>query len=297
MGMVSPSAIQKAFINWMQDCHKFTDGEVVAIDGKTVRGSYNKSEERSAIHMVNAFATAQGLCLGQSKVNSKTNEITEIPKLLELLNISGCLVTIDVMGCQRKIAQKIVEKNADYLLAVKGNQGNLEQAIGEFYRLAMLQEFAEGDSYASQEKGHGREETRCALVTNELSFLGDLEHEWPNLKSVGIMVNIRQLGLHATEEDMPVRFYISSKKLSTKELHDTTRSHWGIESMHWQLDVSFKEDACRIRVDDRAEAFSRIRQVCLNLLKQETSFIGGIQRKRMKCAMDVNYLSKVIEAL
>lgn len=281
----------------MQDCHKVTDGEVVAIDGKTVRGSYNKSEERSAIHMVNAFATAQGLCLGQSKVNSKTNEITEIPKLLELLNISGCLVRIDAMGCQQKIAQKIVEKNADYLLAVKGNQGNLEQAIGEFYRPAMLQEFAEGDSYASQEKGHGREETRCALVTNELSFLGDLEHEWPNLKSVGIMVNIRQLGLHATEEDMSVRFYISSKKLSAKELHDATRSHWGIESMHWQLDVSFKEDACRVRVDDRAEAFSRIRQVCLNLLKQETSFKGGIQRKRMKCAMDVNYLSKVIEAL
>lgn len=134
-------------------------------------------------------------------------------------------------------------------------------------------------------------------MTNELSFLGDLEHEWPNLKSVGIMVNIRQLGLHATEEDMSVRFCISSKKLSAKELHDATRSHWGIESMHWQLDVSFKEDARRIQVDDRAEAFSRIRQVCLNLLKQETSFKGGIQRKRMKCVMDVNYLSKVLEAL
>ncbi|MDW2312746.1 ISAs1 family transposase [Vibrio sp. 1075] len=297
MGMVSPSAMQRAFINWMKDCHEITEGEVIAIDGKTVRGSYNKSEERSAIHMVNAFATAQGLCLGQSKVDCKTNEITEIPELLELLNISGCLVTIDAMGCQKKIAQKIVDKNADYLLAVKGNQGSLEKAIGEFYRPSMLQEFAEGDSYASQEKGHGREETRCALVTNELSFLGDIEHEWPALKSVGIMVNMRKTEEHATEQDMSVRFYISSKKLSAKELHDATRSHWGVESMHWQLDVTFREDACRIRVDDRAEAFSRIRQACLNLLKQETSFKGGIQRKRMKCAMDVNYLSKVLRAL
>ncbi|MCG6221823.1 ISAs1 family transposase, partial [Vibrio diabolicus] len=139
--------------------------------------------------------------------------------------------------------------------------------------------------------------TRCALVTNELSFLGDLEHEWPKLTSVGIMVNMRQTEEYATEQDMSVRFYISSKKLSAKELHDATRSHWGIESMHWQLDVTFREDACRIRVDDRAEGFSRIRQACLNLLKQETSFKGGIQRKRMKCAMDVNYLSKVLGAL
>lgn len=194
----------------MKDCHQITDGEVVAIDGKTVRSSYNKSEECSAIHMVNAFATAQGLCLGQSKVDDKTNEIAEIPKLLESLNISGFLVTINTMGCQKKIAQKIVDKNADYLLVVKGNQGSLEKAIGDFYHPSMLQVFAEGDSYASQEKGHGREETRCALVTNELSFLGDLELEWPNLKSVGIMINMRQLDEHTTEQDMSVRFYISS---------------------------------------------------------------------------------------
>ncbi len=183
------------------------------------------------------------------------------------------------MGCQRKIAQKIVYKNVDYLLAVKANQSSLEKAIGELYRPSMLQGFAEGDSYASQEKGHGREETRCALVTNELSFLGDLEIEWPNLKSVGIMVNMRKTESRRqskTEQDMSVCFYISSKKLSAKELHDATRSHWGIESMLWQLDLTFREDACHIRADDRAEAFSRIRQACLNLLKQETSFKGGI---------------------
>jgi predicted transposase YbfD/YdcC len=297
MGMISPKAMQKAFVNWMQDCHDVTDGEVIAIDGKTVRGSYNKSKDKSAIHMVNAFATGQGLCLAQSKVDAKTNEITEIPKLLELLNISGCLITIDAMGCQKKIAQKILDKNADYLLAVKGNQGSLEQAIGDFYKPSMLQNFDEGDSYSTQEKGHGRLETRCALTTNNLSFLGDLEYEWPGLKSVGIMVNLRQENEHASESELAVRFYISSKDLSAKELHDATRAHWGVESMHWQLDVTFREDACRIRVDDRAESFSRIRQASLNLLKHEKSFKGGIQRKRMMCAMDENYLSKVLGSL
>lgn len=293
MGMMSTTALQNAFIKWMRDCHTLTDGEVVAIDGKTVRGSYDKSRDQQAIHMVNAFATANGMCLGQAKVNAKTNEITEIPKLLELLDIAGCLVTIDAMGCQRKIAQKIVDKSADYLLAVKGNQGKLEEAFSEYYHPSMLQEFS-GDSYASQDKSHGRLETRCALVNQDLSVLGDLAYDWPELKSMGIMVNIRQNSEHATEENMSVRFYISSKELSAQELHDATRSHWQIESMHWVLDTAFKEDACRIRADDRAEAFARIRQVCLNLLKNEKGFKGGIKRKRMQCAMDENYLSKVL---
>ncbi|MEZ9631454.1 ISAs1 family transposase [Vibrio breoganii] len=296
MGMISPKAMQQAFIDWMRDCHELTEGEVIAIDGKTVRGSYSKSKERSAIHMVNAFATANGMCLAQSKVNEKTNEITEIPKLLELLDISGCLITIDAMGCQRKIAQKIVDKNADYLLAVKGNQGLLEQAFNDYYRPNMLTSF-DGESYSSQEKSHGRLETRCALVNTDLSVLGDLAYEWPELKSMGIMVSIRQESELAQESEMSVRYYISSKELTAQELHDSTRAHWLVESMHWQLDTAFNEDACRIRVDDRAEAFSRIRQTCLNLLKQEKSFKGGINRKRMMCAMDENYLSKVLGSL
>ena len=296
MGMISPKALQKAFIDWMRDCHELTDGEVVAIDGKTVRGSYDKSRDRAAIHMVNAFATGNGVCLAQAKVNSKTNEITEIPKLLEMLDISGCLVTIDAMGCQRKIAQKIVDKSADYLLAVKGNQGLLEQAFDAYYEPSMMQSF-DGDSYSTQEKSHGRLETRCALVNDDLSVLGDLAYDWPELKSMGIMVNIRQESEYAQESEMSIRFYISSRNLTAKDLHDATRAHWLVESMHWQLDVAFREDACRIRVDDRAEGFARIRQVCLNLLKQEKRFNGGIQRKRMMCAMDENYLSQVLGSL
>ncbi|MFA0254823.1 ISAs1 family transposase [Vibrio breoganii] len=296
LGMVNPNAMQRAFIEWMNACHDVTQGEVIAIDGKTVRGSYDKSKGRSAIHMVNAFATANGVCLAQAKVNEKTNEITEIPKLLEKLNISGCLVTIDAMGCQRKIAKKIVDKNADYLLAVKGNQGGLEDAFNAYYRPSMMQEF-DGDSYVSQEKSHGRQETRCALVNTDLSVLGDLAYEWPGLKSMGIMVCLRQTGEVANPEELSVRYYISSKELKAEELHNATRAHWGVEVMHWQLDVGFNEDACRIRVDDRAEAFSRIRQACLNLLKSEKSFKGGISRKRMMCAMDEDYLSKVLGSL
>jgi len=296
MGMISTKALQKAFIDWMRDCHDLTEGQVIAVDGKTVRGSYNKSRGQSAIHMVNVFATANGVCLAQSKVNEKTNEITEIPKLLEMLDIAGCLITIDAMGCQKKIAQKIVDKSADYLLAVKGNQGKLHRAFKDFYDPKMLPSF-DGDSHLSHDKSHGRLETRCALINKDLSVLGDLEFDWPALKTMGIMVNIRQENEHATEVDVSLRFYISSKDLSAKELLDSTRAHWLVESMHWQLDVGFREDACRVRVDDRAEAFSRIRQVCLNLLKQEKEFKGGIIRKRMKCAMDTSYLSKVLGSL
>jgi predicted transposase YbfD/YdcC len=234
MGMISPKALQDAFIKWMKDCHELTSGEVIAIDGKTVKGSYNKSKDQQAIHMVNAFATANGVCLAQSKVNEKTNEITEIPKLLELLDIAGCLITIDAMGCQRKIAQKIVDKSADYLLAVKGNQGSLEKAFDDYYRPSMLENF-DGDSYSTQEKSHGRMETRCALVNEDLTVLGDLAYEWPELKCMGIMVNVRQTSEHAQENEMSVRYYISSKKLIAEELHNATKNHWLVESMHWQF--------------------------------------------------------------
>lgn len=254
MGMISPKAMQRAFVEWMKECHKLTDGEVIAIDGKTVRGSYDKFRGQSAIHMVNAFATANGICLAQSKVNEKTNEMTEIPKLLEMLDFAGCLVTIDAMGCQRKIAEKIIEKSADYLLVVKSNQGLLEKAFDEYYRPTMMDSF-DGDSYSSQIKSHGRLETSCALINTELSVLGDLTYDWPELKAMGIMVCIRQESESAREQELSVRYYISSKELTAEELHDATRVHWGVEAMHWQLDMAFKEDACRIRVDDRAESF------------------------------------------
>lgn len=296
MGMINPVALQRSFIAWMKDCHTLTDGEVIAIDGKTLRGSYDRSKGKGTIHMVNAFATANRMSIGQLKVDSKSNEITAIPKLLDLLDVKGCLITIDAMGCQKKIAQKILDKEADYLLAVKGNQGMLEQAFDDYFRMDMLQDF-DGSSYSTQEKSHGRIETRVALVNRDLSVLGDIEHEWPGLKSMGIVASIRQESAVATEQDVSIRYYICSKELEAQTLLEATRSHWGVEVMHWSLDTAFCEDNSRIRADDRAEAFARIRQICLNLLKSETTFKGGIKRKRMNCAMDEKYLSKVLESL
>lgn len=296
MGMINPVALQRSFIAWMKDCHTLTDGEVIAIDGKTLRGSYDRSKGKGTIHMVNAFAKANGMSIGQLKVDSKSNEITAIPKLLDLLDVKGCLITIDAMGCQKKIAQEIRDKEADYLLAVKGNQGMLEQAFDDYFRMDMLQDF-DGSSYSTQEKSHGRIETRVALVNRDLSVLGDIEHEWPGLKSMGIVASIRQESAVATEQDVSIRYYICSKELEAQTLLEATRSHWGVEVMHWSLDTAFCEDNSRIRADDRAEAFARIRQICLNLLKSETTFKGGIKRKRMNCAMDEKYLSKVLESL
>lgn len=296
MGMINPVALQRSFIAWMKDCHTLTDGEVIAIDGKTLRGSYDRSKGKRTLHMVNAFATANGMSIGQLKVDSKSNEITAIPKLLDLLDVKGCLITIDAMGCQKKIAQKIRDKEADYLLAVKGNQGMLEQAFDDYFRMDMLQDF-DGSSYSTQEKSHGRIETRVALVNRDLSVLGDIEHEWPGLKSMGIVASIRQESAVATEQDVSIRYYICSKELEAQTLLEATRSHWGVEVMHWSLDTAFCEDNSRVRADDRAEAFARIRQICLNLLKSETTFKGGIKRKRMNCAMDEKYLSKVLESL
>ncbi|MCG6222954.1 ISAs1 family transposase, partial [Vibrio diabolicus] len=244
----------------------------------------------------NAFATENGVSLGQQKVYQKSNEITAIPKLLELLDISGCLVTIDAMGCQKKIAKKILDSDADYLLAVKGNQGRLEQAFDNYFEMSMLQNH-DGDSYSTQEKSRGRKETRLALTNKDLSVLGDVEFEWPGIKTMGIVVSIRQEDAIAKESEVVVKYYISSKDLDAKELLNATRSHWLVESMHWSLDTTFGEDASRKRAEESAENFSRIRQACLNMLKSETTLKASVKHKRAMCAMDSEYLLKVLASL
>lgn len=200
------------------------------------------------------------------------------------------------MGCQKKIAKKILDKNADYLLAVKGNQGSLETAFNDYFHMGMLQNH-DGDSYSTQEKSRGRQETRLVLVNEDLSVLGDLEYDWPGLKSMGIVVSIRQEAEVAKESEVSIRYYISSKKLDAKTLLHASRSHWMVESMHWILDTEFGEDASRKRAEDRAENFARIRQMCLNMLRSESSFKASIKHKRAKCAMDENYLHQVLTSL
>ena len=200
------------------------------------------------------------------------------------------------MGCQKKIAQKILDKDADYLLAVKGNQGRLKQAFDNYFDMSMLQKH-DGDSYSTQEKSRGRQETRLALTIKDLSVLVDVELEWPGLKSMGIMVSIRQEDSVAKESEVAVKYYISSKDLSAKELLNATRSHWLVESMHWSLDTTFGEDASRKRAEESAENFARIRQACLNMLKSETTLKASVKHKRAMCAMDSEYLLKVLASL
>ena len=194
INLISSNQLQRCFSLWMQDCHEVTKGEVIAIDGKTLRGTYNKDKRCGAIHMVSAFSAANQTVLGQVKTGDKTNEIKAIPELLELLSINGCLVTIDAMGCQKEIATKIINKNADYLLAVKGNQKHLEEGFNKVFHSSMLQQF-DGDSHVTQEKGHGRKEVRLSLVEHDIELLGDVALKWPKLATLGVVASIRQEGI------------------------------------------------------------------------------------------------------
>ncbi|OIN05327.1 ISAs1 family transposase [Oceanisphaera psychrotolerans] len=293
MGMISAKQLQKSFSIWMRDCHEATDGEVVAIDGKTLRGTYDKGRRQGAIHMVSAFSAANQVVLGQVKTAEKSNEITAIPELLELLSIRGCLVTIDAMGCQRAIAKKVIDKGADYLLSVKSNQPSLEAAFDNYFSLNMLQS-DEGDTYSTQEKGHGRQETRLCLVNDDLSVLGDLAFEWPELKTMGIVAAIRQEG-DKPATDITLRYYISSAALTSKQLLEASRAHWSIESqLHWRLDVGMREDNCRIRREEAGENFAALRHIAFNLLNAEVSFKAGIKRKQKRAGRNNDYLSRVL---
>lgn len=277
----------------MKSCHEVTNGEVIAIDGKTLRSTYDKGRRQGVIHMVSAFSSANQVVFGQVKTSEKSNEITAIPELLELLNVRGCLVTIDAMGCQKDIAKKIVQKEADYLLAVKGNQKKLESAFNDFFRLEMLQNY-DGDKYSTQEKGHGRTETRLSLVNYDLSILGDIEFDWPELTTMGIVASIRQEGGEAAES-MSIRYYISSARLAAKELLESTRAHWSIEvQLHWKLDVGMSEDECRIRRDEAGENFAAIRHIALNLLNADKTFKAGIKRKQQRAGRNNVYLTQVL---
>ncbi|WP_372198718.1 ISAs1 family transposase [Vibrio sp. 10N.286.52.E2] len=253
INLISAKQLQRCFTAWMKDCHEVTEGEVIAIEGKTLRGTYNKDKRCGAIHMVSAFSTANQVVLGQVKTADKSNEIKAIPELLEMLSLQGCLVTIDAMGCQKDIAEKIVAQ-------------------------AVLNSF-EGDKYVTQEKGHGRTETRLSMVVHNTDFLGYIAFDWAELSTIGMVVSIRQEG-DKPAETMQIKHYISSAKLTAKALLESTRAHWSIENqMHWRLDVGFKEDECRIRREQAGENLAVIRHIALNLLTEEISFKAGIKRK------------------
>ena len=290
--VLDPVEFQSCFLSWMQAVAEVTHGEVVAIDGKALRRSFDKGSAKRAIHMVSAWATENGMVLGQRKVDAKSNEITAIPALLDLLALKGCIVTIDAMGCQRAIAQTIVEQGADYVLALKGNQPTLAQAVEQFFVSGPEAEaHRTASAYHEQtEQGHGRVETRCAWISAELAPEVSTA-AWPGLHSIGMVEATRTV---AGETSVEPRFYLTSLPPDAEQFAQAVRKHWGVENqLHWSLDVTFREDQSRLRRGHGAENFAVLRHIALNLLRQEPS-AKSLPRKRLACALNPAYLLKVL---
>lgn len=295
---LDPEQFQARFANWVQAVFQVTEGQVVAIDGKTARHSHDRGRGKEAIHVVSAWATANHLVLGQQTVETKSNEIEAIPDLLRLLDVSGCIVTIDAMGCQTALAEQIVKQKADYVLAVKDNQPHLHEDMALFFRLTEQNDFQKVESgYArTVNKGHGRLEIReCRTIAGQesLQFLRDYDR-WPGLRTLAKVTSQRQVnGQTATE----TRYYISSLPNNAAQLLNAVRSHWGVEnSLHWVLDMAFSEDASRIRQDHAPENMALLRRIALTLLRQEKSLKRGVQGKQLKAAMNPAYLLRVLSS-
>jgi predicted transposase YbfD/YdcC len=280
---------QRCFVAWVASVLGVPQG-VVAIDGKTVRRS--KGTGKDAIHMVSAFAARQRLVMGQVKVADKANEILAIPKLLDMLAIEGAVVTIDAMGCQRAIAQKIVDKKADYILALKGNQGTLRDDVELFAAEQKAESFQ--DTIVTRQRtvdgDHGRIETRDITVIHDIDWLQKL-HQWPALKSVIMIESTREIGNKIERE---TRFYITSLVLAANLIGPLIRDHWAIEnSLHWVLDMVFRDDECRVRTDHAPANFTTLKHMALNLIRRAPSK-DSIRLRRKVAAWDDDFLASVI---
>jgi predicted transposase YbfD/YdcC len=300
--LLDPDEFRRCFLSWAQAVVGAPGDQVVAIDGKTLRRSHDRRTGKGALHLVSAWATANGLVIGQVATDAKSNEITAIPALLRLLALEGATVTIDAMGCQTAIAQQIVEQHADYVLALKDNHPHLHErvrlafadagaAVGTTLPLADLV------PHTSRDKGHGRIERRRCLAIGDPAYLAfiDPDGAWPNLKSVVLVESTRRLGTTVSTE---ARHYLSSLPANAKALNAAIRSHWGIENrLHWVLDVAFREDDCRVRVGHAPENLAIVRHFALNLLRQEPSRRASVATKRLCAALDDTYLRSVLNGL
>jgi len=286
----------ECFTSWVGAATAELGVKLIAIDGKTSRRSYDKSRNKPAIHMVSAFATELGLTLGQVKTEEKSNEITAIPALLDRLTLSGCIVTIDAMGCQREIAAKIVDKGGDYVLAVKGNQKELHEDVKLFFDDVVGAGFKDTphDYYETVEKGHGRIETRRYWTTDDIGWL-DTAKKWRGLKMIGMVESEREIGESKTVER---RYYIGSVENNAKVFGVAVRNHWTIENkLHWSLDVMFREDDSRIRIGNAAENMAILRHMALNILRQEKTSKRGVKTKRLNAGWNEGYLVKLLGLL
>lgn len=292
---LDPQALEICFMSWFKHLAKINRGQLIAIDGKTLRRSFDTVSNKAAIHMVSAWCQTNHLVLGQLATEAKSNEITAIPKLLELLDLTDAVVTIDAMGCQKAIAQQIIDQGGDYALGLKGNQGTLHQRVRRIFDETFTQGWAGIDHgyHETIEKDHGRIETRRLWCTDQIDWVKKC-HAWPGLRTIVCVESQRTIikGKTSTER----RYYLSSlDSQDPRQLADTIRGHWGIEnSLHWSLDVTFREDDCRVRQGHGAEHLARLRRLAVGLLKREETFKAGLKRKRLRCALDPNYLNRVL---
>lgn len=290
---LKPDQFERCLLSWLAALHGTSGGTLVAIDGKTLRRSFDKATARSALHMVSAWAVSQRLSLASVAVDGKGNEITAIPELLKLIELSGAIVTIDAMGCQADIARAIVNGGGDYILAVKGNQPTLHEGVVEFFLDRMNDDFARvGVSrHETVEKGHGRREHRTYYVCDIPDDLPDAGR-WKGLVQIGMAVSDTMRGEESCDD---VRYFILSRRMSARRFGTMVRGHWGIEnSLHWQLDVSFGEDRDRTRKGHASANLGALRRTGLSLLQNETSNKLGIKNKRLTAAWDTDYLRKVL---
>ena len=289
--LLDPREFEKSFMGWIRSF--VTGPDIVAIDGKTLRRSHDRANGQSTIHMVNAWAVHHGLILGQLKTADKSNEITAIPELMKTLDLRGCIVTADAMGCQKEIARQIVDQGADYVLALKGNQGTLHDDVQLFFEKKQAVEHHESafDTFTSVDGGHGRVETRRYTVTSDVQWFSEYS-KWSGLRSFGMVQSERQDGDRVTQE---TRYFISSLPNDAKGFAEAVRGHWGVEnSLHWCLDIAFREDDSRIRQGHAAENMAVLRSTALSLIKHDKSRKTGVKASRKRAGWNNDYLMKLL---
>lgn len=288
---IDPEEFEQCFLGWIKDISNLEAGEIIAIDGKTLRGSYDRSSSKAAIHMVSAWASANRMVIGQQKTDTKSNEITAIPRLLELLTLNGAIVTIDAMGCQKEIAARIVDAGADYVLALKTNQPSLHEQVEHLFTIQPPDLVDE-----QVDSGHGRVETRVCSVINDFKWFEEAS-EWPKLLSITKIERTRYQKLEKTTTTQ-TSYYISSIQHDASKINRAVRTHWQIEnSLHWCLDVVFNEDQSRVRSRNAAQNFSLIRKIALNMLRKENSpkyKKASLRLKRKRCSWSPEYLQLVL---
>jgi predicted transposase YbfD/YdcC len=294
---IDPQQFQTCFINWVKSINTLINGDIISIDGKALRHSFDTKNNKSMIHMVSAWLTSQRLVLGQVKVDEKSNEITAIPELLKVLCLKGCIVTIDAIGCQKEIVKQILDQGGDYVISLKKNQGSLYDRVDELFQKAIksnFQGFKHSEIRLSGQE-HGRDETRFCTMLSDIQDLIDPEKEWSQITSVGMINSMRKYKGKTTLE---TRYFISCLPNDAKILAQIVRGHWNIENqLHWTLDVAYREDDCRIRKDNASQNFAILRHISLNLLNQEKHLKKGIRRKRNLAGWDTEYLMDILTGI